>query len=181
MSRVPRLDPLQSQAQSVRAMADASMPLRDLAKELYINGLPLMEIASRIGAKLMTVASWKRRGNWDNERLKPDTSSDVAIQDTATALHNQAFTISKRLLCKAESLEIDKPRDAKDVAQVVASAYATARKALGLDDGQIQRHLHVHVMRDASASAKVIDVASEPLEPVVPVDPGAQSAQQAQE
>lgn len=154
----------------------AALPVdQTLAKELYLNGMSLTQVSKRTGVKLMTLGAWKNRGNWDAERLQPDSSEDTAVQDAAKALSSQSLTLSSRVLCKAEKIGIESTGDLKNVAAAIASAVGVARKALGLDDNQVQRHVHVHVMDSCRSQAivdtDVIDLPSEPAAcPPAPID-----------
>lgn len=145
-----------------------------LAKELYLNGMSLTQVAKRTGVKLMTLGAWKNRGNWDAERLKPDSSEETAVQAAAKALSNQALTLTSRILCKAEKMGIESPGDLKNVSSAVASAVGVARKTLGLDDKQGSNgkawgggiSIDVHLSPGSSFSVgenKVIDVTPKQL------------------
>lgn len=110
---------------------------KDLAKELYTNGMTLTDIAAKTGVKLATLSKWKARDRWEEERLHPDGDPSTAIAASAKCLSNQALTIASRVLTKLEKMAITSPRDARDIASGLSTAYMSARKALGLDDERL--------------------------------------------
>lgn len=139
---------------------------KDLAKELYTNGMPLKQVSDRTGVKLSTLSQWKTRGQWDEHRLLPEGDSIRAVEQTAKALSNQTLTISSRILCKLEKMAMDSPREVKDIATALSSAYLTARRALGLDDDARARNVSVTFVNAKfggdTPEQPVIDVTPEP-------------------
>lgn len=134
----------------------AALPIDwTLAKELYISGMSLARIAERLHVKLDTMCAKASRGKWKLDRVAPQQTEALVVQSVADKLSGQAVTIAERVLCKVERMPIDSPGDARSIASALAGAYGTVRRALRMDD-DAQRHLHVHLMRQARAS--VIDV-----------------------
>jgi formate dehydrogenase maturation protein FdhE len=70
-------------------------PLRELAKQEFMAGATLRQLAKKHKRHLRTLANWSKEGNWDNERY---------IQRTATALPVLAETINKAWRERVESI-----------------------------------------------------------------------------
>lgn len=81
------------------------------AKEMYVHGLKLVEIAKKLGLAEGTVRRWKCTHNWDNERSdkksersqkkktkKTEIKSDVSDQ-IADLCENSGLTDKQRLFC----------------------------------------------------------------------------------
>ena len=145
----------------------------DLAKQLYLNGLPIFEIAKRVNISANTLYQRKRREKWDCMPRVSKESKDLAIQDVAKRISNQALELSEQIMCKMTKLPLNNLRDCKESASALAAAYATARKALGMDDaGAGSGRVNVTVYQgsvlvssgDAGDAGQVIDVTCEPSE-----------------
>ena len=153
-------------------MAAKSLPERDLAKELYRNGLEVSEIAKRINVRYQTIYQWRRREKWDCQPRKTHESQAVAIKTVAEEFANRAITIARQVMCKLETEPLRGVKDCKETATALAAAYATARKALGQDDHGSTGRVNVTVYQgsvlvssgDAGDAGQVIDVTCEPSE-----------------
>lgn len=150
-------------------MAAKSLPERDLAKELYRNGLEVSEIAKRINVRYQTIYQWRRREKWDCQPRKTHESQAVAIKTVAEEFANRAITIARQVMCKLETEPLRGVKDCKETATALAAAYATARKALGQDDPGSSGRVNVTVYQgsvlvSSEPDRKAIDVTCEPSE-----------------
>lgn len=150
-------------------MAAKSLPERDLAKELYRNGLEVSEIAKRINVRYQTIYQWRRREKWDCQPRKTHESQAVAIKSVAEEFANRAITIARQVMCKLETEPLRGVKDCKETATALAAAYATARKALGQDDPGSTGRVNVTVYQgsvlvSSEPDRKAIDVTCEPIE-----------------
>lgn len=160
---------------------------------MWLNGICASQISSQLGVKVSTIRQWVVRYGWKRdakveqpitEQLEAAVREDVAARITALAIEQ-----SERIIGVIRDNKVKTLSDAKTAGAALATASATARKWLGLDNApNVSTHLHYHVMRDAQAALKrgVIDVdVVESAESAVdaaagsvtsPVDPGSSSA-----
>lgn len=140
---------------------------RDLAKELWLQGFTLGHISEQLGVKPGTVRVWSSRYKW-NETGKPavNTAQVLAYKEVAERLSNLTIVQAERLICCIRDSKLVGLKDVKEAATALAASYATARKALGLDDNQAPQHLHLHVLAREQMkpieSTPIIDVPAEP-------------------
>lgn len=135
-------------------MPTAVLPDRNLAKAMWLNGICASQISSQLGVKVSTIRQWVVRYGWkrDAKTEQPVTEQIQAAvrQDVAARITALAIDQAERLMAVIRDNKIKTLSDSKTAASALAASYATARKALGLDDTNApQQHLHVHVMRGA--------------------------------
>lgn len=149
---------------------------RDLVRDLWLRGFSHKDIQQQTGVKSVTLRAWIVRYGWkrDNYPVRPPEGerSTVAYQGAAERLAGLTITEADRIICHLRDSELTSIKDSKEAATALAAAYATARKALGLDDAQPALHLHYHgagrPQPDAPAVAgPTIDVPSTPQQVVV--------------
>ncbi len=92
-------------------MARAPNKKAEEAKELYQNGMPLVEIAKKLKVSDGTVRSWKNRYNWDNKKsatlqekkcnvAKEKKKNDKPVEkEIELVLENAELTEKQRLFC----------------------------------------------------------------------------------
>lgn len=133
-----------------------------LAKELWFKGLTTDAIELQTGIKAVTVRKRASREKW---KLEQHVNVPVVQESHAAALKALADRAAAEVAGQTESLlltlrDMGKPesyREAKDYALALSTTYAATRKSCGVDDTQVQRHLHVHVMREARQTSIVLD------------------------
>lgn len=106
----------------------------ELAKELYLNGMPIYEVAKRVNIVPNTLYQRKTREKWDCLPRKSKLSQGDAIKQVATRVTHTAIESAEQIICKIRKLPLKTLKDCREAASALAAAYATARKALGLDD-----------------------------------------------
>lgn len=129
---------------------------KSLAKALWLQGLSASAIAKQLGTKRDTVQHWVHRYGWvrdvGTDRPSPKDAQLAVAKDVATRINSMAVEQSERLMAVIRDNKVQTLNDSKTAASALAVSYATARKALGLDDHNgTQQHLHVHMMRGSSA------------------------------
>lgn len=145
----------------------AALPVdKQLVKQLYISGLTQAEIAKRLGLRYDTVCQWVCRGGWKSERVAEPVSEEVAIQQTAKALSEKATKIAERIMCKLDGLPIKTLGDCKAASSALATAYASARKSLGLDAPGGASHIHLHMTAQSPMVRAPINISAQVTAPV---------------
>lgn len=154
-----------------------SLPVSDeLVKALFLQGLSIPEISKATGLNFYTVRARISRNKWRNlreeQKAKALPKQITDFQAVAERLTSLAVDQAERLMLFLKDQKIKDMSTAKSAAQTLSTSYATARKALGMDDtDNVQKHLHVHVMRDVKTVD--LDVATQGVENV---SAGAQEA-----
>lgn len=138
----------------------------DLARQLYLNGLPIYEIAKRINVPSNTLYQRKRREKWDCQpRVSPESKAAV-IQDVAKRVTNEAIEVAEQILCKVRGLPLKTLKDCREAASALAAAYATARKALGLDESSAGgSRVNVTIYSDMPVNIGVASVSQASVQP----------------
>ncbi len=91
-------------------MARAPNKKAEEAKELYQQGMPLVEIAKKLNIPAGTVRRWKSTYKWSNESERSDNKANVRIakngsskktatKEVGTAPENTELTENQRLFC----------------------------------------------------------------------------------
>ena len=118
---------------------------RDLALELWLQGFTVPQVAKQLSLKPETIYSWKRRHGWIRPGPKPPSEAQTAsLQGIAERLANLTLVQAERILCTIRDTKLEGLRDCKEASTALAASYATARKALGLDDAHPSLHVHYH-------------------------------------
>lgn len=139
---------------------------RDLAQELWLQDFTIAAISRQLGVKDNTVRQWKIRGGWQKPgTIIPPNPDQPALQAVAERIANLTVTQAERIILAIRDSGIDCLKDCKEAATALSAAYATARKGLGQDDNQVQRVLHVHMMR-AGRDSLVLDAEPAQITPI---------------
>jgi hypothetical protein len=139
--------------------------VKRLCKRLWLQGYSNPEIEERTKVSAGLLRQWQSREKWvrgmiDVEEIaQPVQVAKVTKDNTvADALSKKAIEQVDRILCHVQRMEFKNLNDCKTASSAVAAAYATARKALGLDDrgdGGTTYQLYL-----ASAPKPLLDVES---------------------
>ncbi|MEW9939974.1 terminase small subunit [Clostridium butyricum] len=108
-------------------MARERSPLRDKAKELYINSkgeMKLVYIAAELNLKDTQIRKWKSQDKWDNE-LK-GTSKGTLLNKKSQSKSN----VTNKKVTKKENKEIDKEPIADEVKEVMENEELTDKQRL---------------------------------------------------
>ena len=108
-------------------MARERSPLRDKAKELYINSkgeMKLVDIAVELNLKDTQIRKWKSQDKWDNE-LK-GTSKGTLLNKKSQSKSN----VTNKKVTKKENKEIDKEPIADEVKEVMENEELTDKQRL---------------------------------------------------
>lgn len=159
-------------------MSNAVIVDKDLAKGLWLKGFSATDIAVKLGTKRDTVSQWVHRYGWKREadvtRPIAKAAQALAIQEVADEVSALASEQAKRLMHVIRDSKVKTLTDAKIASTALSASYATARKALGLDDKQGHNgknwgggiSIDVHLSPGSSLSLnenKVIDVTPKQL------------------
>ena len=87
-------------------MAAKKNPMADIAHELYISGMKLVEIADQLGKPEGTIRRWKNTYNWDNERsdCKANEQSERSDSISWIEIENEYVTDIRKKPCTLEEL-----------------------------------------------------------------------------
>lgn len=139
---------------------------RELVKALWLQGFDPKQIQDKTGVKRATLRTWIARLGWRREGLAERNANKAAepanMQAVAARFASLTVSQTERIIECIRDSPVKTLGDCKTAASALAASYATARKALGLDDSAgVSTHLHYHVMRDCRSSfaaGAVVDV-----------------------
>jgi hypothetical protein len=149
----------------------------DLAKQLYIQGLPMPRISEKLGIKLGTLKNRGFREGWTRTLAKTEEvllSEPVSLEERANRWRNRMVSICERKLEYLEKLDPSKfgPKDLLMMTQVERIVNENARVTMRMDAedaklGGPQHHglvdltlvkLCYEAQQQAQPSAPVIDI-----------------------
>lgn len=138
---------------------------KEQAKELFMLGMNMAEIGTRLSLKPSTVRQLASRGRWKTERKNARAEGRAKIElgneAVAQAFSTRILKEFDRLLDKLEETNPSKVRDIKDAVAALGGIHMGVRKAFGLDDESGSRSLTLNViMSPANAARPALDVAS---------------------
>lgn len=132
-------------------MPAAVLPDRNLAKSMWLQGLSASVISRQLGVKVTTIQQWVNRYRWKRENLNdkpiPDATQAAVRQDIAARITSLAVEQAERIMGVVKDSQVKTLSDGKTASSALAASYATARKALGLDDiHSVSSVMHYHII-----------------------------------
>lgn len=133
------------------------------AKELYLSGFPVADIAKRLGVHPLAVSSWAKKGQWESERNTLDTELISSLKLQRTKMIPKAIDLGINLIYNAFKLRMSSgdPLSIGE-AKIVSSVIGDIDKLVRLDAGD---------PTDIQGAATTIPITLEELRKVVARDP----------
>lgn len=127
---------------------------KELAKSLFIQGLPISTIARQIGVNINTVGTWTKRGQWTQLRGRTIEALDRPLIGATLAEHSARMreTLAKGLTETASTLDtIKQKRNLPTVlarAEAMQKLTASAGKVFGWDAESTPAIVNMNLMKN---------------------------------